>query len=73
MHTEKNVQLLSYYKAVFSENQTEMPLFLLPFQPAVCEHEAAVIGGRKTKRMECGRCLIGSAMHCRGWAISFPM
>ena len=66
MHTEKNVQLLSYYKAVFSENQTEMPLFLLPFQPAVCEHEAAVIGGRKTKRMECGRCLIGSATPLTG-------
>lgn len=73
MHTEKMCSCYRITKRYFLENQTEMPLFLLPFQPAVCEHEAAVIGGRKTKRMECGRCLIGSAMHCRGWAISFPM
>ena len=47
MHTEKNMRLLSYYKAVFSENQSEMPLFLLPFQPAVCKPETVAIGRRK--------------------------
>ncbi len=50
MHTEKNMQLLSYYKAVFSKNQSEMPLFLLPFQPAVCKPETAAIGRRKKMR-----------------------
>lgn len=46
------MQLLSYHKAVFPQNEAEMPLFLLPFQSAVCEPETAAIGRRKNERME---------------------
>lgn len=46
------MQLLSYHKAVFPQNEAEMPLFLLPFQSAVRESETAAIGSRKTERLE---------------------
>ena len=41
------MQPISYDEAVFPQNEAEMPLLLLPFQPAVCESETVIVGRRK--------------------------